>query len=58
VDEIGRLKQQHGIPVLQLERWENLLGSHLAKGTQLGLDEDFIKALFELIHTQAIKRQL
>ncbi len=36
VDEIGRLKQQHGIPVLQLERWENLLGSHLAKGKAIG----------------------
>jgi chorismate mutase len=58
VEEIGRLKQQHNIPVLQLERWENLLGSHIAKGKELGLDEEFIKALFELIHAQAIKRQL
>jgi chorismate mutase len=58
VEEIGRLKQQHGIPVLQLERWENLLGSHIAKGKELGLDEDFIKALFELIHAQAVKQQL
>ncbi|MCX5646109.1 MAG: chorismate mutase [Phycisphaerae bacterium] len=57
-EEIGRLKQQHNIPILQLERWENLLGSHLAKGKELGLDEDFIKALFELIHAQAVKRQL
>ncbi len=58
VDEIGRLKQQHGIPVLQLERWENLLESHIAKAKQLGLDEDFIKTLFEIIHAQAVRRQL
>ena len=36
VEEIGRLKQEHNIPVLQLERWENLLGSHLAKGKEAG----------------------
>ena len=58
VAEIGRLKQEHHIPVLQLERWENLLGDHLARAQKAGLDADFIKALFELIHAQAVKRQL
>ncbi len=58
VEEIGRLKQKHNIPVLQIGRWETLLEDHIAKARQLGLDADFIKALFELIHAQAIKRQL
>jgi len=58
VAEIGRLKQEHSIPVLQIDRWENLLEDHLAQAQQLGLDSDFIKALFELIHAQAVKRQL
>ncbi|OHB77657.1 MAG: 3-deoxy-7-phosphoheptulonate synthase [Planctomycetes bacterium RBG_16_55_9] len=58
VEEIGKLKQQHGITVLQLDRWENLLADHIARGERLGLDSEFVKALFELIHAQAIKRQL
>jgi chorismate mutase len=58
VEEIGGLKQQHGITVLQLHRWENLLADHMARAKQLGLDSEFVKAVFELIHTQAIKRQL
>jgi len=58
VEEIGRLKQQHNIPVLQLGRWENLLEDHIAKAEKVGLDADFIKAIFETIHAQAIKRQL
>lgn len=58
VDEIGRLKHEHHIPVLQIERWENLLGDHIARGQKAGLDAEFIKALFELIHAQAVKRQL
>jgi chorismate mutase len=57
-DEIGRLKQQHNIPVLQINRWESLLEDHIAKAEKAGLDGDFIKALFEIIHAQAIKRQL
>jgi chorismate mutase len=57
-EEIGRLKQEHNIPVLQLTRWEHLLKDHMAKAEQLGLESEFIKAIFELIHTHAIKRQL
>jgi chorismate mutase len=58
VEQIGRIKQENDIPVLQIDRWENLLEDHLGKGRQLGLDEDFVKALFELIHLQAVKKQV
>lgn len=58
VDEIGELKQQHSIPVLQINRWENLLQDHMAKAQRLGLDSEFIKDVFEIIHAQAVKRQL
>ena len=58
VDQIGKLKQQHNIPVLQIERWETLLKDHIAKAQQTGLDSEFIKAVFEIIHTQAVKKQL
>jgi len=58
VEEIGKLKQEHGMTVLQLHRWENLLADHMARAEQLGLDSEFVKAIFELIHAQAIKRQL
>jgi chorismate mutase len=58
VEQIGRLKQQHNIPVLQMHRWENLLQDHIARAEQLGLDSEFVKSVFELIHAQAVKRQL
>jgi chorismate mutase len=58
VGQIGELKQQHNIAVLQLNRWENLLEDHIGKAERAGLDGDFIKAVFELIHAQAVKRQL
>jgi chorismate mutase len=58
VEEIGKLKQQHNISVLQLNRWESLLEDHIAKAQQTGLEGEFIKAIFELIHAQAVKKQL
>ncbi|MEJ2703366.1 MAG: chorismate mutase [Sedimentisphaerales bacterium] len=58
VEEIGKIKQEHGLTVLQLQRWESLLKDHIVRGEQLGLDSEFVKAVFELIHAQAIERQL
>jgi chorismate mutase len=58
VEEIGTLKQKHSIPVLQIHRWESLLQDHIAKAERLGLDSEFVKAVFELIHAEAVKEQL
>ncbi len=58
VEEIGILKQKQNVPVLQLSRWENLLEDHITKGQKVGLNADFVKEVFELIHTQAVKKQL
>ncbi len=58
VQEIGRLKKQHHIPVLQLDRWETLLEDHVARAQAAGLDPDFVKTIFEAIHTQAVQQQL
>jgi chorismate mutase len=58
VEEIGKLKQEHNIPVLQINRWEYLLKDHMTKAKQLGLESEFIKAVFEIIHAEAVKRQL
>lgn len=58
VEEIGKLKQRYEISVLQLDRWESLLEDHIATAEQIGLDGDFVKAIFEVIHTHAVKKQL
>ncbi len=58
VEEIGKLKQRYEISVLQLDRWESLLEDHIATAQQIGLDGDFVKEIFEVIHTHAVKKQL
>ena len=58
VDEIGRIKRRHDIPVLQLERWGDLLERHMARANEKGLDTRLIKTLFEIIHAEAVDLQL
>jgi len=58
VEQIGQLKHEHNIQVLQLGRWESLLKDHIERAQKIGLDGEFIKALFELIHAQAVEKQL
>lgn len=58
VEQIGEIKHEHNIQVLQLGRWESLLKDHVERAGKIGLDGEFIKAVFELIHTQAVEKQL
>ena len=58
VDEIGKLKQQYEISVLQLARWGSLLENHIATAQHIGLESEFVKNIFEVIHTAAVKKQL
>ncbi|MFH1680139.1 MAG: chorismate mutase, partial [Candidatus Eisenbacteria bacterium] len=57
VDEIGVVKERHNIAVLQMDRWGELLEDHLARAEERGMSPEFIKAVFELIHAQAVQRQ-
>ena len=58
VQEIGRIKRKYNVSVLQINRWENLLDDHVKKAEQSGLDPEFVKAVFELIHARAVEKQL
>ena len=57
VDEIGSLKHRHNMTVLQQARWEEIIRK-MSEGASLrGLDEDFVRELFKLVHQAAIDRQ-
>ncbi|MDE5829110.1 MAG: chorismate mutase [Duncaniella sp.] len=56
--EIGCYKRRHGIPVVQTERYENVLLSRIASGEGMGLSSEFIGRLFALIHEESIQNQL
>lgn len=55
--EIGNYKQEHGIAILQPERWEALQERVLSLGKRQGLPEPFVRSVFEAIHKESVRRQ-
>ena len=56
--QIGEYKRQHGLTVVQMDRWKRILSEHLETGSRLGLSKELIEKVFEDIHQASIKRQL
>lgn len=57
VDEIGLLKKENNVAVLQNRRWKAVLDKMTAEGSQQNLGEDFILQLFRAIHQESIDHQ-
>ena len=57
VDEIGKVKSLNSVTPLQSQRWRHLLADRLTQGKSLMLDEEYVKMIFEAIHTESVKRQ-
>lgn len=57
VDEIGAVKKAHNLTALQQSRWEEVLGRVVSGAAERGLDPDFVKELFNVIHHASIDRQ-
>jgi chorismate mutase len=56
-EQIGAYKKEHGVMILQLKRWEEILMRQLANGSDGGLNAPFVKRLYELIHEESIRIQ-
>ena len=56
--QIGVIKKENNLAVLQLDRWNTILSNYIERGKTLGLKEDMVKDIFELIHKDSIDRQL
>ncbi|MCL2502222.1 MAG: 3-dehydroquinate synthase [Bacteroidales bacterium] len=57
VQEIGALKREGGLTILQRRRWDALLARIKERGRGLNLSPDFLERLFGLIHQEAIHHQ-
>ena len=56
-DEMGDVKRQQNITILQTERWDTILHRAISKAKLLGLSEDFIIKYFEAVHMESINHQ-
>ncbi|RSK39917.1 bifunctional 3-deoxy-7-phosphoheptulonate synthase/chorismate mutase type II [Mangrovimonas spongiae] len=56
-DDIGNLKKQHNVAVLQSKRWNEILGKMILQGEEKKLSEEFILRVFKAIHQESINHQ-
>lgn len=56
--EIGRCKKEHGMPVLQTQRYEELLSRRTAQAAELGMDRAFMRTVLQSIHEESVRQQL
>jgi chorismate mutase len=57
IDKIGAHKRAHGITILQLDRWLEILQTRVAAGESLGLDKELVTELCQLLHKSSIRKQ-
>ena len=56
-EDIGALKKEKNVAVLQNKRWNEILGKMVLDGEEKGLSEEFILRLFKAIHQESIGHQ-
>ena len=55
--KIGQYKKDHNMTILQVNRWQQLLNDRLRHARRLGLDEKFVKDVYQMIHERSISIQ-
>jgi chorismate mutase len=57
VDQIGLLKKEKNVAILQNQRWNEILTKMTSEGKEIGLSPEFIMQLFKAIHQESINHQ-
>ncbi|MBT8269889.1 MAG: bifunctional 3-deoxy-7-phosphoheptulonate synthase/chorismate mutase type II [Bacteroidia bacterium] len=56
-NDIGTLKKDHNVAVLQTKRWNEILGKMILEGEERNLSEEFVLRMFKAIHQESINHQ-
>lgn len=56
-DEIGRLKRENNLTILQSDRWQEVVGRVQRRATALGLSGDCTAKILDALHLESIERQ-
>lgn len=55
---IGAYKREHGMPILQPQRYEELLRTRASQSERLGMSAEFIREILRAIHEESVRQQL
>ena len=56
-DDIGEVKKEKNVAILQSTRWNEILGKMILDGKEHNLSEEFILKIFKAIHQESINHQ-
>ncbi len=56
-DEIGVLKKNNNVAILQSKRWNEILGKMILQGEENNLSEEFVLKIYKAIHQESINHQ-
>ncbi|MCG2418504.1 bifunctional 3-deoxy-7-phosphoheptulonate synthase/chorismate mutase type II [Aequorivita sp. F47161] len=57
VDTIGALKKKNNVAILQVKRWNEVLGRMILEGEENRLSEEFVLKIYKAIHQESINHQ-
>ncbi|MFA7253336.1 MAG: chorismate mutase [Patescibacteria group bacterium] len=55
--KIGEFKKKNGLPILDQDRWQELIADRMEFAKKIQLPEGFLEELLELIHKYSIRAQ-
>ena len=56
--DIGQYKKEHNMPVLQAQRYDELLARRAGQAEQMGMDREFMRTVLQAIHEESIRQQM
>ena len=56
--EIGQYKLEHDMPILQTQRYDQILTDRAGQGERMEMSGDFIKKVLEAIHSESVRQQM
>jgi chorismate mutase len=55
--EIGQYKKEHNMPILQSQRYDEIIQNRVAQALQMGMDTEFMKTVLVAIHEESVRNQ-
>ena len=56
--EIGQYKKEHNMPILQEQRYDEILSKRVSQAEQMGMDGEFMKTVLVAIHEESVRHQM
>jgi chorismate mutase len=57
-NEIGMYKKEHNMPILQAQRYDEILQNRISQAQKMDMDGEFMKTVLVAIHEESVRHQM